>query len=136
MRILKSTGLNRLHKINISWQIKVHLNFLLSTCEFILIMWGSCCSTFSFPCSEPLFFLFILCISSIVLYRLSYNLWPSWSWSYDRWIYNYLCNMRLSPLKLWDRTPFMARCTWDNSVWSSLSVTCDFPPTMKLTITI
>jgi hypothetical protein len=26
---------------------------------------------------------------------------PSWSWSYGSWIYNYLCNQYLSPLKLW-----------------------------------
>jgi hypothetical protein len=25
----------------------------------------------------------------------------SWSWSYGSWIYNYLCNQYLSPLKLW-----------------------------------
>ena len=25
----------------------------------------------------------------------------SWSWSYASWIYNYLCNQCLSPLKLW-----------------------------------
>jgi hypothetical protein len=25
---------------------------------------------------------------------------PPWSWSYVRWIYNYLCNRSLSPLKL------------------------------------
>jgi len=24
--------------------------------------------------------------------------WPSWSWSYGSWIYNYLCNQCLSPL--------------------------------------
>jgi hypothetical protein len=28
----------------------------------------------------------------------------SWSWSYGRWIYNYLCNHCLSPLTLWVRT--------------------------------
>jgi hypothetical protein len=28
---------------------------------------------------------------------------PSWSWSYGSWIYNYLCNQCLSPLKLWVR---------------------------------
>jgi hypothetical protein len=39
---------------------------------------------------------------------------PSWSWSYSSWIYNYLCNQWLSPLKLWVQTPFMARCTWCN----------------------
>ena len=33
------------------------------------------------------------------------------SWSYGSWIYNYLCNQCLSPLKLWVRIPFMARCT-------------------------
>jgi hypothetical protein len=33
------------------------------------------------------------------------------SWSYGSWIYNYLCNHCLSPLKLRVWTPFMARCT-------------------------
>ena len=36
---------------------------------------------------------------------------PSWSWSYWGWIYNYLWNQCLSPLRLWVRTTFMARCT-------------------------
>jgi len=31
----------------------------------------------------------------------------SWSWSYGSWIYNYLCNQCLSPLKLWVWTLFM-----------------------------
>jgi hypothetical protein len=31
--------------------------------------------------------------------------WPSWSWSYGSWIYNYLCNQCLSPLTLWIRIP-------------------------------
>jgi hypothetical protein len=33
---------------------------------------------------------------------------PSWSWSYDSWINNYICNPYLSPLKLRIRIPFMA----------------------------
>ena len=33
------------------------------------------------------------------------------SWSYGSWIYNYLCNQCLSPLKLWVRIPLKARCT-------------------------
>ena len=50
----------------------------------------------------------------------------SWSWSYGSWIYNYLCYQCLSPLKLWVRNPFMARCTTRcNVMWYSLSVTCD-----------
>jgi hypothetical protein len=36
----------------------------------------------------------------------------SWSWSYGSWIYNYLCNQCLSPLKLWLRILVMVRCTW------------------------
>ena len=49
---------------------------------------------------------------------------PSWSLSYGNWIYNDLCNQCLSPLKLWVRTPFMARCTRYNIMWKNLSVTC------------
>jgi hypothetical protein len=41
---------------------------------------------------------------------------PSWSWSYGSWIYNYLCNQCLSPLKLWVRIPFMAMCTRYNII--------------------
>ena len=49
----------------------------------------------------------------------------SWLLLYGSWIYNYLCNQCLSPLKLWVQTPFIARCTWYNIMWWSLSVTCD-----------
>ena len=42
---------------------------------------------------------------------------PSWSWWHGSWIYNYLCNQCLSPLTFWVRTPFMARCTWYNTMW-------------------
>jgi hypothetical protein len=35
----------------------------------------------------------------------------SWPWSYGGWIYNYLCNQCISPLKLWVRSPFIARYT-------------------------
>ena len=33
------------------------------------------------------------------------------------WIYNYMCNQCLSLLKLWVRTPFMARGTRYNIMW-------------------
>ena len=39
---------------------------------------------------------------------------PIWSWSYGSWIYNYLCNQCLSPLKLSVRT-----CSW----WGVLNTT-------------
>jgi hypothetical protein len=32
---------------------------------------------------------------------------PLGSWSYGNWIYNYLCNQCLSPLKVWVRIPLM-----------------------------
>jgi len=48
-----------------------------------------------------------------------------WSWSYGSWIYNYLYNQCLSPLKLRVRTPFMTRGTRYNII--CLSVTCDRP---------
>ena len=35
----------------------------------------------------------------------------SWPWSYDNWIYNYLCNQCLTPLMLWVRISIRARCT-------------------------
>jgi len=50
---------------------------------------------------------------------------PSWSWSYDSLIYNYLCNQCISPLKIWVQTPFMERCTRNNIMWYSLSENCD-----------
>jgi hypothetical protein len=49
---------------------------------------------------------------------------PLWSWSYGSWIYNYLCNQCISPLKLWVWIPHMVRCTRCNIMWWSLSVTC------------
>jgi hypothetical protein len=53
-------------------------------------------------------------------------------WSYGSWIYNYLCNQCLSPLKLWVRTPLMVR-------WKKLWQVAGFlrvlrlPPLIKLT---
>jgi len=35
---------------------------------------------------------------------------PSWSWSYNSWIYNYLCNHCVSPQKLWVLITLMACC--------------------------
>jgi hypothetical protein len=56
----------------------------------------------------------ILCvIFNHVLYKE-----PSWSWSYGRWIYSYLCNQCLSSLTLLVRNPLMAcRCTRYNIMW-------------------
>ena len=39
---------------------------------------------------------------------------PSWSWSHDSWIYNYLSNQCLSPLTLWIWIPLMAKFVSDS----------------------
>jgi len=59
-------------------------------------------------------FLHILCrISSVNINyekkKLIYHIvGSSWSWYHGGWIYNYLYNQYLSPLKLWVRIPLMA----------------------------
>ena len=45
---------------------------------------------------------------------VTYSTGPSWPWMYGTWIYNYLCNLCLSPLTLWVRIPLMAMCTQYN----------------------
>ena len=39
----------------------------------------------------------------------------SWSWSYDSWIYNYMCNQCLSPLTLWVRRILLKRGVFDQT---------------------
>ena len=50
--------------------------------------------------------------------------WLSLSWSYGSWIYNYLWDQYLSPLKLWVRILLMARYTRCKIMWWSLSLIC------------
>ena len=63
----------------------------------------------------------------------------SWLWTYGSWIYNYLCNQCLSPLKLWVWTLFMARCikfVSDLRQVSGFLRVFRFPPPIKLTTII
>ena len=63
------------------------------------------------------------------------------SWSYGSWIYNYLWNQFLSPLKFWIWIPLTARCTRYNinlvtdlrKVGGFLRVILRFPPPTRLT---
>jgi hypothetical protein len=54
------------------------------------------------------------------------HLFPLWLWSYGSWIYNYLCNQCLSPLKLWIRIPLISRLSYQSfnldRTWSPHSV--------------
>ena len=45
----------------------------------------------------------------------------SWPWSYRSWIYNYICNLCLSPLMLWVRISIKARYTLCDKVWQWLA---------------
>jgi len=47
-------------------------------------------------------------VTHVPISNISKTLGPSWSWSYGRWIYNYLCNQCLSLLMLWVRILLMA----------------------------
>jgi len=58
---------------------------------------------------------FYLC-HRFVINKHSLKRGPSWSWSYDSWIYNFLCNQCLSPLMLWVWIPLMVRGTIYNSI--------------------
>ena len=52
-----------------------------------------------------------VCIMFFFLMKnISFQLNPSWSWSYYSWNCHYPCNQCLSPLKLWVRTSSIARC--------------------------
>ena len=57
------------------------------------------------------------CSRNMYLFLWELCMVPSWPWSYGSWIYNYLCNQCLSPIMLWFRTPFIARCTGYNILW-------------------
>jgi hypothetical protein len=65
------------------------------------------------------------------------NTWgSSWSCSYGSWIYNYLCNQCLSPLKLWVQIP-LRRGVLDATFCDNVFFrTFRFPPPIKLTATI
>ena len=51
--------------------------------------------------------------ASLILIVVYYHVLtgPSWSWSFGSWIYNYLCNPCLSPLKFVSSNLALARCT-------------------------
>jgi hypothetical protein len=53
----------------------------------------------------------IITSAKLILFNIiPWKLWPSWPWSYGSWIYNYLCNQRLSPLMLLVQISIRARC--------------------------
>jgi hypothetical protein len=67
----------------------------------------------------------------------------SWPWSYGSWIYNYLCNQCLSPLKSefkprswWDVQHYVMKFVSDLQQVGGFLWVLRFPPPIKLTTTI
>jgi hypothetical protein len=60
---------------------------------------------------------------------------PSWSCSSGSWIYNYLCNQSISPLKSWFWFPIMVRCTSCEKVCHSLAAGQWFSPGTPVSFT-
>jgi len=58
---------------------------------------------------------------------LFFEVGPSWSWLYGSWIYNCLCNPRLSPLTLWVRIP-LRRGVLDTTLCDKV---CQWPVTSR-----
>ena len=94
----------------------------------VLVQWSdneviTCCEDVT---TEPIFRIVAITYIVKLFYFISFKIRGlSWSWSYGSLIYMYMCNQSLSPLTLWVRNTFMARCTRSSIMWSSLSVTCD-----------
>jgi len=62
--------------------------------------------------------------TDLTIYFLYLYSGPLWSWSYGSWIYNYLCNQCLSPLKLWVQI-LLRRGVLDTTICDKVwSVTC------------
>ena len=84
----------------------------------ILLFYFKC-----FPDKKWSFHMVLKKKSTLVIFHLTRQNWrsdvvgPSWSCSCGSWIYNYICNQCLLPLKLSVRTPYMARCTRYNIMW-------------------
>ena len=62
-------------------------------------------------------------LTNYIYFLATINKFLNQSWSYDSWIFNFLCNQCLSPLKLWVQVPLMGTSTCYN-IMLSLSVTC------------
>ena len=77
---------------------------------------------------------------SINLFITNYLEGSSRSWSNGNWIYNYLCNQCLSPIRWRVRIPLMARCTRYNILCDKVSQWLAagwwFSPSIKLTAMI
>ena len=81
------------------------LDHCLSFCAFTV---GHCIACRRLRVSDYNFGILKLFFDMIIIIVISASFMQSgtsWLWSYDSWIYYYLCYQCLSPLKLWVQTP-------------------------------
>ena len=107
------------HAFKCYFHFHVVLLILLADTEYFIYTNLSLLLPWHFNC----FTLYILCYGRIsilfkctlyfehIIHLTIQSKGPLLLWSYDSWIYNYLCNQCLSPLTLWVRISLMARCT-------------------------
>jgi hypothetical protein len=90
----------------------VHYNFIWQNIMICLFVWWCLTPLQYFSYIVAVSFLIIFVIHVHVLHLFIIMSWgPLLPWLYGSWIYNYLCNHCLWPLKLWVRTSFMTRYT-------------------------
>jgi hypothetical protein len=71
-------------------------------------------------CLTPLPTYWSLCLTEAISFtdpQFIGSMGLSWSWLYGSWIYNYLWNQCLSPLKLWVWTPFIVYSFGSRNIW-------------------
>ena len=97
----KTTGLCTVATITISIRLKqIHVNFICSLNLTYKLDW------FEKTIVLVVIHSYLHVCHRFVINKHSLKRGPSWSWSYDSWIYNYLC---IWPLTLWVRILLMAR---------------------------
>ena len=77
--------------------IWLYLTIYLHSTLFISYLW---CQDDLIYCLINYYIVNSLLFTFLYILHTNFRQGPLWSWSYSSWIYNYLCNQCLSPLKL------------------------------------
>ena len=136
------------HVLSQTWSLVFFVNF-----QFILLLWNHWVSSsgnlnhcFIFSWRGKFIILHLVGMVNVVFNVCFYYIYPLfvsmyikwWSWSYDSWIYSYLCDQCMSPLNLLESRSWRGVLDWTlcNKVCHWLATGLWFPPPIKLTTTI